>query len=82
MVPGASTSSLAIVNAVIGLGRSLGMQTMAEGIETEDQLDLVHRHGCSEVQGYLFSPPLPAGAAARLFQGKDKPRVTKLAAAS
>ena len=65
--------SLAIVKAVIGLGQSLGMTTTAEGVETEDQLDLVREQGCSEVQGFLFSPPLPAGAAALLFQGNKLP---------
>ncbi|HUG63097.1 MAG TPA: EAL domain-containing protein, partial [Methylomirabilota bacterium] len=52
---------------VIGLGRSLGMSTAAEGVETEAQLDLVRRQGCTEVQGFLFSPPLPAAAIDRLF---------------
>jgi diguanylate cyclase (GGDEF)-like protein len=59
--------SLAIIRAVIGLGRSLGIATTAEGVETEDQLDLVRQQGCTEVQGFLFSPPLPASAAAALF---------------
>jgi diguanylate cyclase (GGDEF)-like protein len=59
--------SRAIVNAVIGLGRSLGMSTTAEGVETEAQLDAVREQGCTEVQGFLFSPPLPEAAVARLF---------------
>ncbi len=50
--------SQAIIRAVIGLGQSLGMSTTAEGIETEEQLSLVRAHGVSEVQGYLFSPPV------------------------
>jgi EAL domain-containing protein (putative c-di-GMP-specific phosphodiesterase class I) len=53
--------SFAIVKAVIGLGRSLGVATTAEGVETEAQLDIVREQGCTEVQGFLFSPPLPAG---------------------
>jgi EAL domain-containing protein (putative c-di-GMP-specific phosphodiesterase class I) len=63
----AKEDSRAIVTAVIGLGRSLGMATTAEGIETEAQLDLVRREGCTEVQGFLLSPPLPASAVAKLF---------------
>jgi diguanylate cyclase (GGDEF)-like protein len=63
----AKEDSRAIVSAVIGLGRSLGMSTTAEGVETEAQLDLVRRQGCTEVQGFLFSPPLPATAIAKLF---------------
>ncbi len=64
----AKDGSRAIVTAVIGLGRSLGMSTTAEGVETEAQLELVRRQGCTEVQGFLFSPPLPASSVARLFQ--------------
>jgi EAL domain-containing protein (putative c-di-GMP-specific phosphodiesterase class I) len=52
---------------VIGLGRSLGMSTTAEGVETEAQLDLVRQQGCTEVQGFLFSPPLPGSAISKLF---------------
>jgi diguanylate cyclase (GGDEF)-like protein len=52
--------STAIIKAVVGLGRSLGMSTTAEGIETEAQLEAVREQGCNEVQGFLFSPPLPA----------------------
>jgi diguanylate cyclase (GGDEF)-like protein len=53
---------MAVVGAMIGLGRSLGIATAAESIETEEQLDCVRRYGCEEVQGFLFSPPLPASA--------------------
>ncbi|MFL5029297.1 MAG: EAL domain-containing protein [Xanthobacteraceae bacterium] len=52
----------AIVRAVAGLGDSLGMLTTAEGVETEDQLARLQAEGCEEVQGYLFSRPVPAKA--------------------
>ena len=52
--------SMAIVRAVTGLGRSLGIATTAEGVETVEQLDLLRREGCTQVQGYLFSRPRPA----------------------
>jgi diguanylate cyclase (GGDEF)-like protein len=52
--------SMAIVRAVTGLGRSLGISTTAEGVETNEQLALLRSEGCTEVQGYLFSPPRPA----------------------
>jgi predicted signal transduction protein with EAL and GGDEF domain len=52
--------SMAIVRAVTGLGRSLGISTTAEGVETTEQLALLRTEGCTEVQGYLFSPPRPA----------------------
>jgi EAL domain-containing protein (putative c-di-GMP-specific phosphodiesterase class I) len=43
------------------------MSTTAEGIETEAQLDVVRAEGCTEVQGFLFSPPLPRAAIDGLF---------------
>jgi diguanylate cyclase (GGDEF)-like protein len=68
----AAGDGLAIVKAVIGLGRSLGISTAAEGVETEAQLDLVVAQGCTEVQGFFFSPPLPAAAVNRLLaNGQD-----------
>jgi EAL domain-containing protein (putative c-di-GMP-specific phosphodiesterase class I) len=51
---------LAIVRAVIGLGRSLGMSVNAEGVETRGQLDALIGEGCLELQGYYFSRPKPA----------------------
>ncbi|HEY0204442.1 MAG TPA: EAL domain-containing protein, partial [Acetobacteraceae bacterium] len=39
----------------------LGMTTTAEGVETEEQLDKICAEGCTEAQGFLFSPPRPAG---------------------
>jgi EAL domain-containing protein (putative c-di-GMP-specific phosphodiesterase class I) len=50
----------AIVRAVADLGASLGVPTVAEGVETKEQLDLVRAAGCKEVQGFLLSKPLPA----------------------
>jgi len=52
--------SMAIVRAVTGIGKMLGIATTAEGVETEEQLALVRSEGCTEVQGYLFSAPVPA----------------------
>jgi len=52
--------SMAIVRAVTGLGKSLCISTTAEGVETNEQLALLRLEGCTEVQGYLFSPPRPA----------------------
>jgi diguanylate cyclase (GGDEF)-like protein len=54
-----SQDSLAIIRAVTGLGRSLGIVTTAEGVETDAQLDLLTREGCTQVQGYLISKPRP-----------------------
>jgi len=52
----------AIVDAIIGLSRSLGVRTIAEGVETSDQLAILSRKGCDEVQGYLIARPMPADA--------------------
>ncbi|BCO31885.1 hypothetical protein TspCOW1_19880 [Thiohalobacter sp. COW1] len=62
---GTDTSSEAISRAVIGLARSLELETVAEGIEDETQLVFLCREGCSIGQGYLFSRPLPADALIR-----------------
>ncbi len=64
--------SAAIVRAVTGLGRSLGMTTTAEGVETNDQLELLRREGCVEVQGFLFSAPVPSGDIALLLERVNK----------
>ena len=60
--------SMAIVRAVTGLGKSLGIVTTAEGVETDTQFDLLRREGCTQAQGYLFSPPRPAADVAKMLR--------------
>jgi EAL domain-containing protein (putative c-di-GMP-specific phosphodiesterase class I) len=54
-----NADSAAIVRAVLGLGRSLGMTTCAEGVETQEQLLRLRSEGCTEVQGFYYSRPKP-----------------------
>ncbi|MCC8993851.1 MAG: EAL domain-containing protein [Candidatus Contendobacter sp.] len=65
----------AIVSAILSMARRLGLQTIAEGVETEGQLAFLRESGCDEVQGYYFSKPLPVAefegllATRRFFSG-------------
>ncbi|AMA59205.1 bifunctional diguanylate cyclase/phosphodiesterase [Bradyrhizobium sp. CCGE-LA001] len=61
--------SMAIIRAVTGLGRSLGIVTTAEGVENDAQLELLRREGCTQAQGYLFSKPRPASDVAMMLEG-------------
>jgi diguanylate cyclase (GGDEF)-like protein/PAS domain S-box-containing protein len=64
---------MAIIHAVVGLGTSLGISTTAEGVETQEQLDRLRAEGCTEAQGFLFSPPRPVSEIAGLI-AKAYPR--------
>jgi len=59
--------SIAIIRAVAGLGLSFGVTTTAEGVETQEQLDQMRAEGCTEVQGYFFSRPVPANEITKLL---------------
>ena len=62
--PGASSS---IVQAVVNIAAASDMTTTAEGVETEQQRNLLYILGCTEMQGYLFSPAIPAAEVRRLL---------------
>ena len=55
-----SASDRAIVSSVISLAHELGLTVVAEGVETQAQADALCALDCDEMQGYLFSPPVPA----------------------
>jgi EAL domain-containing protein (putative c-di-GMP-specific phosphodiesterase class I) len=60
----------AITRAVIFLAREMSLDVVAEGVEHEDQLEFLRRHGCGLVQGYLFGAPMPADRFRVLFGGE------------
>ena len=55
-----TTDKPALVVGIIALGRGLGLDVVAEGVETQEQLEFLAEHGCHQIQGFLFSRPLPA----------------------
>jgi EAL domain-containing protein (putative c-di-GMP-specific phosphodiesterase class I) len=57
---GVTPQSSAVVTAIIALARSLGLRVIAEGVENMRQMEVLHRLGCTIMQGYLFSRPQPA----------------------
>jgi len=68
--------SLNIVRAVTAMAQGLGMVTTAEGVETDEQLEIVKAEGCTEMQGFLFSRPVPADQVEALLAGSTKARNT------
>jgi diguanylate cyclase (GGDEF)-like protein/PAS domain S-box-containing protein len=63
---------LAVIRAISGLGRALGLVVTAEGVETQPQLDLVRAEGCAEVQGYIFSAPVSARELRTMLRGRPQ----------
>jgi diguanylate cyclase (GGDEF)-like protein len=68
----ANIDAVAVVRSVAQLGVSLGMATTAEGVETEEQLDIVRKEGCTEMQGYYICRPSPAHEIARRFLAQPR----------
>ena len=64
----------AIVRSIINLGHSLDRRVVAEGVETEEQLDFLRVQGCDEAQGFYFAKPQPASSLARLFEREPSKR--------
>jgi diguanylate cyclase (GGDEF)-like protein/PAS domain S-box-containing protein len=62
----------AIAQAIIALADSLQLKVIAEGVETRDQLDLLRRYHCDEMQGYLFARPLPPGELLELLRSGSR----------
>lgn len=62
----------AIVQSIITLAHSLGFTTIAEGVETADQLEILRAMGCDEIQGYFFARPMPAAELGKLLPASDQ----------
>jgi len=74
----ANRNHRAIVQTTIRLAASLGMKTVAEGVETPEQLELLRALGCDAVQGYLVSRPVPAPELAHWFAGGTSTKLKQL----
>ena len=71
---GAVPTATAVIRGIVRLAHSLGMRTLAEGVETEAQRQMLQDEGCDAMQGYLFSRPLPPAAFARDDRRRDRRR--------
>jgi diguanylate cyclase (GGDEF)-like protein/PAS domain S-box-containing protein len=69
---------MAIIRAVVGLGTSLGIATTAEGVETPEQLERLRAEGCTELKGFLFSPPRRASDVALMLRDQ-RPAIASVA---
>jgi diguanylate cyclase (GGDEF)-like protein len=71
-----SPEAVALVSTLVQLGKALGMQTLAEGIEDSDQVDYLQDRHCDSGQGFLFAKPLAPAALEELLDAEDSLRVT------
>ena len=69
----ADSGDQAIALAVISLGHRLHLRVIAEGVETEEQREFLAANECDEMQGYLFSPPVPADDISAMLQAQLQP---------
>jgi EAL domain-containing protein (putative c-di-GMP-specific phosphodiesterase class I) len=63
---GRTANAGVIIQAIVALGRALGLKVLVEGVETEEQRVLLRMAGCDEMQGFLFARPVPSKAIDRL----------------
>jgi diguanylate cyclase (GGDEF)-like protein len=70
---GRNANSQAVMQAIVALGRALGLSLLAEGVETEEQRVLLRLAGCEEMQGFLFARPAPREAIDRLLAEANSP---------
>jgi diguanylate cyclase (GGDEF)-like protein len=63
----------ALVVGIISLARGLGLEVVAEGVETREELEFLRQHGCDQIQGFLFSKPVPADQLTTLLMLENLP---------
>ncbi len=73
-----STEDMTLVKAVIAMAHNMGLDVVAEGVETEEQAAFLRKHMCEELQGYLFSRPLPADEFEQLLSTQSEVIVQEL----
>ncbi len=61
-----------LVNAILAMGKSLGLRLVAEGVETDQQRNLLQKYGCDYLQGYLFGEPMPEEIFQSWISGQDQ----------
>ena len=70
-IPG-NQDDIAIARAILSLAHSLNLRVLAEGVETQMQLDFMRQYCCDEIQGYLFSKPISADEFMQLLRNGKK----------
>jgi diguanylate cyclase (GGDEF)-like protein len=73
---GRSSDGGVIIQAIMALGRALGLTVLCEGVETEEQRILLRLAGCDEMQGFLFAKPAPRAAIDRMLTGGESRKAT------
>ncbi|MDP4146512.1 MAG: EAL domain-containing protein [Bacillota bacterium] len=69
------SADTSIVKSIISLSKNMDLQVIAEGVETIEQLEFLREHDCDEVQGYLFSKPIPADALEQMLKNNEQVNV-------
>jgi EAL domain-containing protein (putative c-di-GMP-specific phosphodiesterase class I) len=62
-----NNSGNSIINTIVAMAKGLNLNVIAEGVETQQQLDYLHEIDCQEAQGFLFGKPLPADVISQLL---------------